>query len=178
MYRVMSSGSGWKNQPMCACHAPRNMPSSTPAPWWCGVVRVFRLVASWSSAVRAWRWATAHAPGPTASSRGGDKPEDPHTPHHHGAGVLGMVARARGTRTSLVLPTRPGGHEPGTSRTSSRAGPLRVADALFPLWVVLGLLIPAALGGIISGTWAGVWTGLVWGGLVRVFVVHHVTWRH
>src|SRR5205823_7132369 len=45
-----------------------------------------------------------------------------------------------------------------------------------PLWVVLGLLIPAALGGIISGTWAGFWTGLVWGGLVRVFVVHHVTW--
>jgi stearoyl-CoA desaturase (delta-9 desaturase) len=29
---------------------------------------------------------------------------------------------------------------------------------------------------VISGTWAGVWTGLIWGGLVRVFLVHHVTW--
>jgi len=37
----------------------------------------------------------------------------------------------------------------------------------FLLWVVLGLLIPFAIGG---------WTGLLWGGLVRMFYVHHVTW--
>ena len=38
---------------------------------------------------------------------------------------------------------------------------------LFPLWVAVSLIIPFALGG---------WTGLLWGGLVRVFFVHHVTW--
>ena len=37
----------------------------------------------------------------------------------------------------------------------------------FLLWVVLGLAIPFALGG---------WTGLLWGGLVRIFLTHHVTW--
>lgn len=37
----------------------------------------------------------------------------------------------------------------------------------FLLWVVLSLLIPFALGG---------WTGLLWGGLVRIFLTHHVTW--
>ncbi len=37
----------------------------------------------------------------------------------------------------------------------------------FFLWVVLSLLIPFALGG---------WTGLLWGGLVRIFLTHHVTW--
>jgi stearoyl-CoA desaturase (delta-9 desaturase) len=58
-----------------------------------------------------------------------------------------------------------------------RASPsLRVASALFPVWIALGLVLPAALGGVISGTWAGVWTGLIWGGLVRIFLVHHVTW--
>src|SRR5512135_680908 len=57
---------------------------------------------------------------------------------------------------------------------TSRA--LRVASALFPLWVALGLVIPAVLGGLLSGTWIGVWTGLIWGGLVRIFLVHHVTW--
>jgi stearoyl-CoA desaturase (delta-9 desaturase) len=36
----------------------------------------------------------------------------------------------------------------------------------FLLWAVLGLLIPL-LGG---------WTGLLWGGLVRIFLTHHVTW--
>ena len=37
-------------------------------------------------------------------------------------------------------------------------------------------MIPAVLGGVITQSWAGVWTGLIWGGLVRVFLVHHVTW--
>ena len=53
---------------------------------------------------------------------------------------------------------------------------VRLASALFPLWIVLGLAIPAVLGGILTGTWAGVWLGFLWGGLVRVFLVHHVTW--
>ncbi|MEH2066047.1 MAG: fatty acid desaturase [Nostoc sp.] len=42
--------------------------------------------------------------------------------------------------------------------------------------VFLGLLIPAILGGLLSGTWIGIWQGLLWGGLVRIFVVHHLTW--
>ena len=40
-------------------------------------------------------------------------------------------------------------------------------DRTFLLWVVLSLLIPFAIGG---------WTGLLWGGLVRMFYVHHITW--
>ena len=39
-------------------------------------------------------------------------------------------------------------------------------DRTFLLWVVVSLLIPFAIGG---------WTGLLWGGLVRMFSVHHVT---
>ncbi|MBO0777856.1 MAG: acyl-CoA desaturase [Ktedonobacteraceae bacterium] len=37
----------------------------------------------------------------------------------------------------------------------------------FFLWTALSLLIPFAIGG---------WTGLLWGGLVRIFLTHHVTW--
>jgi stearoyl-CoA desaturase (Delta-9 desaturase) len=37
----------------------------------------------------------------------------------------------------------------------------------FLLWVVLSLAIPFAIGG---------WSGLLWGGLVRIFLTHHVTW--
>jgi len=53
---------------------------------------------------------------------------------------------------------------------------LRVVSFLFPLWVALGLVMPAVLGGVITLSWSGVWTGLIWGGLVRLFLVHHVTW--
>ena len=41
---------------------------------------------------------------------------------------------------------------------------------------MVGLLIPAVLGGLLTRTWMGVLSGLVWGGLVRIFFVHHVTW--
>lgn len=40
-------------------------------------------------------------------------------------------------------------------------------DRYWLLWVALGLVIPFVLGG---------WTGLLWGGLVRLFFVHHSTW--
>ncbi len=53
---------------------------------------------------------------------------------------------------------------------------LRAVSRLFPLWVLIGLLIPAALGGLLSMTWYGVLAGFIWGGLVRVFLVHHMTW--
>jgi stearoyl-CoA desaturase (delta-9 desaturase) len=43
-------------------------------------------------------------------------------------------------------------------------------------WVVLGLVLPAALGWLITGSYKGALTGLLWGGLVRVFLLHHVTW--
>src|SRR5262249_6001194 len=42
-------------------------------------------------------------------------------------------------------------------------------------WVVLGLALPAAVGGLAAG-WTGAGTGLLWGGLARIFLVHHVTW--
>ena len=42
--------------------------------------------------------------------------------------------------------------------------------------MVLGLAVPAALGGLLTWSWPGVVLGLIWGGLVRVLLVHHITW--
>jgi stearoyl-CoA desaturase (delta-9 desaturase) len=53
---------------------------------------------------------------------------------------------------------------------------LRTVSALFPLWVIAGLLLPAVAGGLLWESWAGALLGFLWGGLVRVFFVHHVTW--
>lgn len=55
-------------------------------------------------------------------------------------------------------------------------GELRVIDRLYPFWIALGLAIPAAIGGLADRTWAGAGLGLLWGGLLRIFVAHHVTW--
>jgi stearoyl-CoA desaturase (delta-9 desaturase) len=49
-------------------------------------------------------------------------------------------------------------------------------DRTFIYWAILGLLIPFGLGWVIGGTLFAGLTGLLWGGLVRVFVLHHFTY--
>jgi stearoyl-CoA desaturase (delta-9 desaturase) len=104
-----------------------------------------------------------------------DEPGDPHSPHLHGRGVLGLLRGLWHAHLGWVFQPDP----PDLDRYVKdlrRSTLLRGVSALFPVWVAAGLLIPAVLGGVITRTWMGVWTGLVWGGLVRIFLVHHVTW--
>jgi len=104
-----------------------------------------------------------------------DTPDDPHTPHHHGGGVLGVLKGFWHSHIGWFFsPNPPDMEKYVKDLSSSRA--MRIVDALFLLWVALGLFLPALIGGLITQSWSGVWTGLIWGGLVRVFVVHHITW--
>lgn len=47
---------------------------------------------------------------------------------------------------------------------------------MFPLLALATLLLPGIIGGLITQSWWGFWTALFWAGLVRVAVLHHVTW--
>jgi stearoyl-CoA desaturase (delta-9 desaturase) len=104
-----------------------------------------------------------------------DTPGDPHSPHLHGKGVRGLLSGMwhahmgwffRADAPELV----------NYVKDLRQSSSLRVASALFPLWVCIGLLIPTLLGGLLTGTWTGALCGLLWGGLARIFLVHHVTW--
>ena len=53
---------------------------------------------------------------------------------------------------------------------------MRILNRKFPLIVLASLLIPAVLGGLLTWSWMGALTGLIWGGFVRIFLQHHVTW--
>lgn len=104
-----------------------------------------------------------------------DAPGDPHSPHLHGTGFLAMLRGIWHAHTGwLFEPDGPGLYKYVGDLLSDRV--LSAISALFPLWVALGLLIPAGLGGLLTGTWWGAFLGFIWGGLIRVFVVHHVTW--
>jgi stearoyl-CoA desaturase (delta-9 desaturase) len=48
-------------------------------------------------------------------------------------------------------------------------------NAGYPLYILLGLLIPAGVGMVFLGP-SGAWRGALWGGLVRIFLWDHMTW--
>jgi stearoyl-CoA desaturase (delta-9 desaturase) len=51
----------------------------------------------------------------------------------------------------------------------------RVAKA-FPLLVTVSLLLPALLGGLITMSWTGALSAFFWASVIRIGVLHHVTW--
>ena len=53
---------------------------------------------------------------------------------------------------------------------------MRLIDRRFARLASLSLVIPASAGWALTGTLAGAAGGLLWGGLVRIFLVHHITW--
>jgi stearoyl-CoA desaturase (delta-9 desaturase) len=53
---------------------------------------------------------------------------------------------------------------------------VRRISRLFPLWVAVSLLLPALIGGLWSLSLVGALTAFVWAGLVRICLLHHVTW--
>jgi stearoyl-CoA desaturase (Delta-9 desaturase) len=104
-----------------------------------------------------------------------DTSGDPHSPHGHGEGVVGVLRGIWHAHIGWLFDPDPLDIDRYVSDLN-RSRALRFASTLFPAWIALGLLLPAVLGGLITKTRAGVWTGLIWGGLVRIFLVHHVTW--
>ena len=53
---------------------------------------------------------------------------------------------------------------------------LEAVSRWFPAIVVASLLLPALLGGLLTWSWQGALTAFFWATLVRIAVVHHVTW--
>jgi stearoyl-CoA desaturase (delta-9 desaturase) len=49
-------------------------------------------------------------------------------------------------------------------------------DRWFPALTVVTLLAPALIGGLVTMSWWGALTAFFWASLVRVAVLHHVTW--
>ncbi|QDU19730.1 acyl-CoA desaturase [Urbifossiella limnaea] len=133
----------------------------------------FVLAALGSMAAQgpALRWAAFHR----RHHQHSDTRDDPHTPHGHGGGIWGVVRGFWHAHLGWAFRSDAAGLDRYVADLR-RLASVRVVSALFPLWVALGMLIPAALGGVLTGTWTGALLGFLWGGLARAFLVHHVTW--
>ncbi len=106
-----------------------------------------------------------------------DEEGDPHSPHvDHGGGVRGALKGLLHAHVGwLFIHTQRGNKE--------RYAPDLIGDPVvsfvnrtFFLWVAVGLAVPFGLGVAIGGTVKAGLTGLLWGGAVRMLVLHHVTY--
>ena len=105
-----------------------------------------------------------------------DKEGDPHSPHlEEGQGVTGVLKGLWHAHMGWLFD--------GTRTVQERWAPDLLKDRLvvrinrlFPLWAILSFVTPAVLGYAITQSWQGALTAFLWGGLVRIFLLHHVTW--
>jgi stearoyl-CoA desaturase (delta-9 desaturase) len=104
-----------------------------------------------------------------------DHPGDPHTPYRYGEHGMALV---RGLAFSHV-----GWLFVSDASSAARYAPdmlrdrdIQRVDRLFPVLAVSSLAIPAGVGYALSGTLVGAVTALLWAGLVRMALLHHVTW--
>lgn len=105
-----------------------------------------------------------------------DREGDPHSPHAgfgdgatevlkglwhaHTGWLFSHVGRADREKYAKDLMADPG---------------LRLIARLFLPLVLVSLLLPALAGWLLLGGWYGFVAGLVWGGGIRIFLLHHVT---
>jgi stearoyl-CoA desaturase (delta-9 desaturase) len=136
-------------------------------PW---VERTFAVLGSLSVQGSVLDWVADHRKHHAHT----DEEGDPHSPHvGHGSGLKGLWH----AHTGWLMETQ------GQADWKRYAGELyedpkmRRIGKRFPFYVLFTLLVPTALGFVLHGfTLEGAVRGYIWGGLVRIFLVHHVTW--
>jgi stearoyl-CoA desaturase (delta-9 desaturase) len=107
-----------------------------------------------------------------------DEDGDPHSPHLHGGdGWRGVLSGIWHAHTGWLFDRAERASARRYARDLREDPVIRWVDRWFLGWVLLGLLLPFLAGLALSGgsLYAGL-TGLLWGGLVRVFILHHATW--
>jgi len=117
------------------------------------------------------RWVADHRRHHAYSDREGD----PHSPWRYGHGVKNLTRGLFWAHIGWMFDEFHSNREKYVPDLLADKKLMRV-DRLFGLWVAVSLLLPGVLGGLITWSWQGALSAFFWAGLVRVFLLHHVTW--
>jgi stearoyl-CoA desaturase (delta-9 desaturase) len=104
-----------------------------------------------------------------------DREGDPHSPWRYGAGARNLAKGMFHAHMGWLFDrrqTNPDRYAPDLVRDTA----VRRTSRLFVVWAFLSLALPAVIGGLVTGSLAGAWSAFFWAGLVRVALLHHVTW--
>jgi len=117
------------------------------------------------------RWVADHRRHHAFSDRDGD----PHSPWRYGESTGALAKGLYHAHTGWLFDreqTNPRKYAPDLIRDPDVAAVSR----LFPVLVAGSLLLPPAVGALVTWSWQGALTAFFWACLVRVALLHHVTW--
>jgi stearoyl-CoA desaturase (delta-9 desaturase) len=117
------------------------------------------------------RWVADHRRHHAFSDREGD----PHSPWRYGETVPALIKGLWWAHTGWLFDveqTPRGKYAPDLMADTD----IRKVDSAFPALVAVSMLLPPLVGGLWSMSWQGALTAFFWGSLVRVALLHHVTW--
>jgi len=136
-------------------------------PW---LERTFAVMGSLSVQGSVMDWVADHRKHHAHTDQEGD----PHSPHvGHGSGLSGLWH----AHVGWLMETQGQADWKRYAPELYEDPAMRKIGRRFPLLVVLSLLIPTVAGYVLDGfTLRGALLGYIWGGLVRIFLVHHITW--
>ncbi|HEY5987980.1 MAG TPA: acyl-CoA desaturase [Streptosporangiaceae bacterium] len=104
-----------------------------------------------------------------------DKEGDPHSPWRFGNDTRALTKGFLYAHVGwLFNPNRTSQQKFCPDLLTDR--PIRRISGLFPVWVAVSLLGPALIGGLWSASLSGALTAFFWASLVRISLLHHVTW--
>ena len=105
-----------------------------------------------------------------------DQPGDPHSPHvDRASGWRGALTGLFHAHVGWLFNDEPMADQERYAKDMLADPIVRFVDRTFLLWVIAGLAFPFCLGVALTGSLAGGLTGLLWGGAVRMFFLHHST---
>jgi stearoyl-CoA desaturase (delta-9 desaturase) len=117
------------------------------------------------------QWVADHRRHHAFSDRAGD----PHSPWRYGTDLRALLKGMFHAHLGWLFDRRKTNQE-RYAPDLLKDGALRATSRLFVVWAGLSLFLPAVIGGLVTGTWGGAWSAFFWAGLVRVALLHHVTW--
>jgi stearoyl-CoA desaturase (Delta-9 desaturase) len=105
-----------------------------------------------------------------------DEEGDPHSPHGFGPGVLGTVKGLWHAHVGWLWQDHGVAERTKYARDLVEDRGMRIINLSFGPLAALSLALPFLLGWAIGGSLHDGLTAFLWGGLVRVFLLHHMTW--
>ncbi len=106
-----------------------------------------------------------------------DEEGDPHSPHvSPDGGVQSVLSGLWHAHTGWLMSSQGRADWKKYAPDLYEDKGMRFINRHFGSYVFLSLAIPALAGFVVTGTAVGALTALLWGGFVRIFFVHHITW--